>query len=162
MTIDISRRRFLGAVTILTAAPALAKDSGIRVGCQANGFPPKQGDYPGLLTVLPQIKQLGYVGFECNTRFVEAQFDRAAEAHRELSKDGLVFLGSHYSMQQAKPETFPKIAAGVAALGAQAIVMSGKALSTDGNFSADDAKKKAADMNALARVCHEHGIRMAY
>ncbi len=162
MTSDLSRRRFLGAVTILSAAPALAKDSGLRIGCQANGFPPKQGDYPGLLTVLPQMKELGYTGFECNTRFVEAQFDRAAEARRELAKDGLVFIGAHYSMQQVKPDTFSKVAAGVAALGAQAIVMSGKALSTDGNFSSDDAKKKAADMNALGRICREHGIRMAY
>jgi len=162
MTFDISRRRFLGAVAIFSCRPGLAQGSGIRVGCQANGFPLKAGDFPALLAALKTMKELGYVGFECNTRFVEGQFGRIAEARREIEKTGVTFIGAHYSMQQAKPDTFPQVAANVAALGAQAIVMSGRGLAPDGKFEKEAAVKKAAEMEALARVCKSKGIRMAY
>ena len=161
-TFDISRRRFFGAVAILTSGPVFAGDSGPRVGCQANGFPLKPGDFPALLAALEKMKELGYTGFECNTRFVEAQFGRAAEARREIEKTGVAFIGAHYSMQQARPDTFPQVAGGAAALGAQAIVMSGRGLSPEGRFEKEAAVKKAADMEALARVCRSKGIRMAY
>ena len=162
MTFHFSRRQFVGSIAILGCRPVLAFDSGVRVGCQANGFPLKPGDFPALLAALRTMKELGYVGFECNTRFVEGQFSRAAEARREIEKTGVAFMGSHYSMQQAKPDTFPQVVAGVAALGGQAIVMSGRGLSPEGKFEKDAALKKAAEMDALAKTCRAQGIRMAY
>jgi sugar phosphate isomerase/epimerase len=163
MTSEISRRIFLGGGAGLLASPlAKALAAAPRVGCQTNGYPLKPGDFPALLKALDNLKTLGYTGFECNTRFVEEQFDGIAEARREIEKTGVEFIGGHYSMTQAKPDTFPTVAGNLAAMGAHAIVMSGAGLSRDGKFEKEAALKKAAAMNGLGRVCKEHGIRLAY
>ena len=65
-------------------------------------------------------------------------------------------------MQQTKPATFPHVAESIAALGGQAIVMSGRGLSPEGKFESDAAKKKAAELEALARICRQKGVRLAY
>jgi len=110
----LTRRRFLGALSTSISALALLRGSQVpgektlrsRVGCQANGFPIKQGDFPGLLAALRKMKELGYVGFECNVRFVESEFDRVAEARKQIEDSGVAFIGAHMSMQQAKPIPF--------------------------------------------------------
>ena len=158
----ISRRTLLSATGLLVGGIGRAAGPQVRVGCQTNGYPLKAGDFPALLSALENLKTLGYTGFECNVRFVEGQFGRAAEARREIEKTGVAFIGAHYSMQQAKPDTFPQVAAHVAALGAQAIVMSGRGLSPEGKFEKDAALKKAAEMDALGRICRQKGIRLAY
>lgn len=141
---------------------ALAETRGPRVGCQANGFVLKQGDFPALLKAIESMKNLGYSGFECNVRFVQDQFGRASEARKQIENTGVLFIGAHYSMQQARPDTFPRLAEGVAALGAECIVMSGKGLAEDGKFEAVALKQKATALEALAKTCHEKGIRLAY
>src|ERR1041385_515435 len=110
----ISRRELLAATGLLASGAARAAGPPVRVGCQTNGYPLKAGDFPALLRALENLKTLGYTGFECNIRFVEGQFGRAAEARREIEKTGLTFVGAHYSMQQAKPETFPQVAVNAA------------------------------------------------
>ena len=156
----LSRRSFL---TVAAGAAGICRAAaGPRVGCQTNGYPLKPGDFAALLHALENLKTLGYTGFECNVRFVEGQFSRAAAARREIERTGVAFIGGHHSMPQAKPETFPQVAAGVAALGGHAIVMSGRGLSPEGKFEPDAARKKAAELDALGRVCREHGIRLAY
>jgi len=70
---QISRRVFL-AILPVPAALLAAKPTTIKVGCQANAWPLKAGDFPQLLAALGEMKQLGYVGFECNIRFVQDQF----------------------------------------------------------------------------------------
>jgi sugar phosphate isomerase/epimerase len=155
----MNRRQFLMGSAAL---PLLAAKPGPKVGCQTNGYPLKAGDFPALLRALENLKSVGYTGFECNTRFVEGQFGRAADARREIEKTGVEFIGGHYSMKQAQADTFPQVAAGLAALGARCIVMSGSALSPQGKFEQEAALKKAAEMNALAKICHEKGLRLAY
>lgn len=154
-----SRRTFLVSVP---AAFAWAKSSTIRVGCQANGFPYKQGDYPGLLKALESMKSLGYVGFECNYRFVESQFDRVAEARKEIERTGVKFIGAHASMEQIGGAQGARILAGVAALGADCIVMSGRGLSPEGQFEKAALMEKAKKLNALGRTLGEHKLRLAY
>ena len=98
----MNRRQFLiGGAALLTAA------SPPKVGCQTNGYPLKPGDFPELLRTLDKLKSIGYTGFECNTRFVEGQFGRAAEARRQIEKIGVQFIGGQYSMKQAQADTFP-------------------------------------------------------
>jgi inosose dehydratase len=119
------------------------------------------------------MKKLGYVGFECNIRFVQDQFGRAAEARREIEKTGVQFIAAHTSMQQSKSETFGKACTGVVALGAERIVMSGTGLAVqvtldaapdgkDGKFEPDALRQKCAALDALGKTCQQHGIRMAY
>src|SRR5687767_5689885 len=68
-----SRRKFVGLLPAWVCASALLRNhrlaaatSAPRVGCQANGFPIKPGDFPALLAALKKMKELGYTGFECN------------------------------------------------------------------------------------------------
>ena len=157
----ISRRLFLSS-TLLFASPAGRAATAPRVGCQTNGFPLQPGDFPALLRALETLKTLGYTGFECNVRFVEGQFGRAAAARQEIEKTGIEFIGAHYNMQQAKADTFPQMAAGVAAMGGRAIVMSGRGLSPEGKFEKEAALKKAADLDSLGRICGQKGLRLAY
>jgi sugar phosphate isomerase/epimerase len=134
----------------------------VRVGCQANGFPIKPGDFPALLAALRRMRELDYTGFECNVRFVEGEFERSAEARRQIEDTGVAFIGTHTSMQLAKPEVFPRWVEKVAALGASYIVMSGSGLAADGNFTAEALRRKVATLNELGRTCRQGGLRLAY
>ena len=133
-----------------------------RVGCQANGFPIKPGDFPGLLAALRKMKELGYTGFECNVRFVEPEFGQVADARKRIEDTGVTFIGAHTSMQLAKADVFPQWVEKLAALGAAAVVMSGAGLAADGNFAAEALRAKATALNALGETCRKGGLRLAY
>ena len=162
MTCDISRRTFLGSLSL----PLLVSGAGPAaspVGCQANAWPLKAGDFAGLLDVFRKAKQLGYVGCECNIRFVQDQFARAAEARKEIEATGVQFIGPHNSMANAKSaDALAKAAAGAAAIGALRMVMSGAGLSPEGKFEASALKDKAVELERLGKICQQNGIRLAY
>lgn len=157
----LTRREFLAASACATSL-CFAKPGVIKVGCQANAWPLKEGDFDQLIDVLKTIKSLGYVGFECNIRFVRAQFDHATEARKRIEDTGMQFIGAHTSMGEAAKEDFAKFATGAAQLGALYIVMSGSGLSPNGQFSNDALKAKAAQLEGLARMCKQSGIQLAY
>jgi len=138
------------------------KSGSIRVGCQANGFPLKPGDFPALLKALESMKSLGYTGFECNYRFVEAEFGRAAAARAEIERTGVKFIGAHANMEQIGGAQGARIVAGVAALGADCIVMSGKGLSPEGRFEQPALLAKAKELERLARLLKENRLLLAY
>lgn len=160
MTLNISRRMFLASVPLpllLSAAPGQSP-----VGCQENAWQIKPDDFPALLDVFRKAKALGYVGVECNVRFVQGQFSRAAEARKEMEATGVQYIGAHTSMNNSKSDAFAQVAANVAALGALRIVMSGTGLSPQGTFEPAALKAKAAELDRLGKVCRQNGIRMAY
>jgi inosose dehydratase len=166
----LSRRRFLATLPALASTagllrvPAIAAASAQlpRVGCQANGFPLKPNDFPALLTALRKMKELGYTGFECNIRFVESEFGRVAEARKKIEDTGVAFIGTHTSMQLAKPDVFPQWVEKVAGLGGTAIVMSGSGLAADGVFTPAGLAEKAKALDALGETCRRGGLRLAY
>ncbi len=159
MTSFISRRAFLAAGS---CALVRAQGGSIRVGCQANGFPLKAGDFPALLKALESMRSLGYTGFECNYRFVEPEFGRVAAARDQIERTGVKFIGAHASMEQIGGQQGTLILTGVAALGADCIVMSGRGLSPQGQFEKAALVEKAKRLNALARTLAERGLRLAY
>ena len=156
-----SRRTFLAAIAALPLL-AKAKERNIRVGCQANGWPLKEGDFDQLLGVLKEMREIGYTGFECNIRFVKAQFDNAPGARARIEATGVQFIGAHTSLEQSLDKDFARRAAGVAALGGQRIVMSAKGLSPEGRYEASALRDKAANITNLARICRENGVGLAY
>jgi inosose dehydratase len=165
----LSRRTFirsfaapLAALPLLGGSRLLAAHPLPRVGCQANGFPIKPGDFPALLAALGKMKGLGYTGFECNVRFVESEFARTGEARKRIEDTGVEFIGAHTSMQLAKPDLFPRWVEKLAALGASCVVMSGTGLAADGNFSPEALQRKAASLSALGETCRQGGLRLAY
>ncbi len=165
----MNRRRFLttlpaacASLSAFSATRLLAATAPPRVGCQANGFPLKPNDFASLLGALKKMKELGYTGFECNIRFVESEFERVAEASRQITDTGVDFIGTHLSMQTAKPDAFARSVEKVAALGASYIVMSGSGLAADGKFTREALQKKAAALEALGETCRRGGLKLAY
>jgi inosose dehydratase len=164
-----SRRAFIGTLPGVISALAALRGSRLaaatphpRVGCQANGFPIKPGDFSALIGALKKMRELEYTGFECNVRFVESEFDQVAAARRRIEDTGVVFIGAHMSMQLAKPDVFPRWVEKIAALGGSYIVMSGVGLAANGVFTSEALRKKAADLDALGRTCRQGGLRLAY
>ena len=168
ITMQPTRRQFLRTFATVSSACALgghrllAAPAKPRVGCQANGFTLKAGDFPGLLDALRKMKAMGYTGFECNIRFVEGEFDRAAEARKRIADTGVEFIGIHTNMGNAKPDVFPRWVEKLAALGGSTIVMSGSGLDKDGKFTADALAKKAATLSALGKTARDGGLKLAY
>lgn len=165
----LSRREFVGTLPACISTLALfrggdlfAAPAGPRVGCQANGFPLKPGDFPALLEALRKMKALGYTGFECNVRFVEGEFGNLGDARKRIEDTGVAFIGTHTNMNNAKPGAFANMVRNVAALGASYIVMSGSGLDKDGKFTAEALRKKAAELDALGKTCRDGGLRLAY
>jgi len=117
-----------------------------KVGCQANGFVLKPGDFSGLLDAVGKMKALGYAGFECNIRFVRDQFSRAAEGRNEIERTGVEFLGGHMSIHDATPEIFR----GLASLEAHWAVVS------------SSGPWRGEDLDALAQTCAAAGLTLAY
>jgi sugar phosphate isomerase/epimerase len=155
----LTRRRLLAS---LPAAALLATPGRPRAGCQANAWTFPAGDFPALLRVLETIRTLGYAGFECNVRFVQDQFANAREARAQMEKTGVRFIGPHTNMDPFTPEKLAEVAPAIAALGAEAVVMSGKGLAPDGKFDQAALERKAAGLEARARICRKHGLRLAY
>lgn len=161
MIFEISRRTFLANLS-LPFALAAAPGGKTKVGCQANAWPLKTNDFPGLLEHFRQAKALGYVGVECNIRFVQDQFGHTAEARKEIEATGVQYIGAHTSMNASKSDAFAQAAANVAAIGGLRIVMSGTGLSPEGKFQPEAVKTKAAELERLGKVCIQNGIRLAY
>ncbi len=159
MSYSASRRTFLLAAS---SALAFAKSGPLRVGCQANGFPLKPGDFPALLKALHSMKGLGYTGFECNYRLVEGEFERAAAAREQIEKTGVKFIGAHAGMDIIGGPQGASIAAGAAALGAECIVMSGKGLSPEGRFEKAALIEKARAMETLGRMLKKNRLLLTY
>lgn len=134
----------------------------MQVGCQANAWPLEEGNFDQLLGVLREMRELGYRGFECNVRFVRGQFGSAASARKAIEATGVHFLGAHMSMEQFAGEAFAATASGVAALGGDRIVMSGRALAKDGQFTEAAAQQKAARLTELGGIARKNGCRIAY
>ncbi len=167
----LSRRRFVATAPALLSALALARHTCIaaatapsvpRVGCQANGFALKPGDFPALLAALRTMRELGYAGFECNVRLVESEFARTADARKQIEDTGVAFIGTHTSMQLAKPDVFPRWVEHVAALGGAHIVMSGTGLAANGIFTPEALRAKAATLTAHGKTCRAGGLRLGY
>jgi sugar phosphate isomerase/epimerase len=161
MSFEISRRVFLGSLPLRLVLTA-AGSGETHVGCQANAWPLKVGDFAGLLRVFRKARELGYVGCECNVRFVQDEFSRAADVRKAMEATGVQFIGPHTSMANSKSEAFAGVAAGAAALGAQRVVMSGTGLSPEGTFEATALKEKATELERLGKICRQNGIRLAY
>ncbi|HEV2576114.1 MAG TPA: sugar phosphate isomerase/epimerase family protein [Acidobacteriaceae bacterium] len=158
----LNRRTFLGTAAAASLTwRSMAQALKPRVGCQANGFVTRTGDFEALLPVLRTIASLGYAGFECNNHLVQSQFANPAEAHKKIQATGLEFIGMHMSMNEAD-SSLDAICAGGAALGCRNIVMSAAGLSPAGVFTPDALAEKAAHLERYGKICKAHGITLAY
>ena len=160
----LSRRTFFSTSLGGAALLAAAQPARLRVGCQANGYPLKAGDFSQLLDVLRQMRAIGYQGFECNIRFVKEQFGQASAARSAIADTGVQFIGAHTSLEQSADDGFARRAAGVAALGGERIVLSARGVPVPAGGRVDEAalREKASRLDALAAIAKQNGVRIAY
>ena len=152
----ISRREFFTAplavastVALLSAAPKTAHKSGsIKLGCQTNAWRIDPNNFDSLLSVLRQLKELGYEGYETGFRNVQSQFANAA-ARKQLEQSGLKFLGCHLFLDKYDEQTqiapldlIQKIADGAASLGAERLILSGGGLVQDNKLDLEALQGK--------------------
>ena len=170
----LSRRTFLTAlpltrVAMRTPALMLPLATGVKLACQTNAWRIDPHDFTQVLAVLGKLKALGFEGFETGFRNLQGQFGNASVARKQLEQTGLQFFGAHIFLDQYDAQTqlapmdlVQKIADGVAALGAQRLILSGGGLLKDGKVEAEALKRKAAGLNAAAKYCRSKGLRLAY
>jgi sugar phosphate isomerase/epimerase len=167
----ISRREFLISVPLSVplagALPALARAATApsnRVGCQANAWQIKPGDFADLLKRAGDMKRLGFEDFECNVRFVEGQFANAKQARRQIDETGMTFFGPHMGLGQPA-EHYDRLIDGAASLGAKRFALSGasgKNLTKEGKLDEEFLKNKVESVTSLAKRCHDAGLRLTY
>ena len=158
----LNRRAFLGsAMAAGFTCRTLGETRKPRVGCQANGFVLRSGNFEALLPVLKTIASLGYTGFECNYHLVQSEFSSPTEAQKKITATDLEFVGIHTSMDDAE-SGLEAISAGGAALGSRYIVMSASGLSPAGTFTPEALADKAARLERYGKICQSHGMTLAY
>lgn len=172
----LSRRTFLTALPVTLAASQMtafpfswAAKSGVKLACQTNAWRIDPHDFTQVLAVLSKLKELGFEGFETGFRNLQGQFGQASLARKQLAQTGLQFFGAHIFLDQydaqtqiAPLELVQKVADGVAALGAQRLILSGGGLLKEGQVDAAALQRKAAGLNAAAKYCRAQGLRLAY
>src|SRR5579875_3548643 len=159
----INRREFIAcgiAAGVAWSSPAQEAKKP-RVGCQANAFVMRNGDFEELLPVLKSIASLGYAGFECNNRLVKSQFGDAASARAKIQATSLQFIGMHMSATEADAG-LDSLCEGGAALGCHNVVLSSSGLSPTGEFTPQALAEKASKLEGYGRICRKHGLTLAY
>jgi inosose dehydratase len=162
----ISRRQFLISVPLAAALPSLARAAtgpASRVGCQANAWQIKPGDFAELLKRATDMKRLGYEAFECNARFVEGQFANAKQARTQIQETGMTFYGPHTGLGQPA-EQLDRLVEGAASLGAKQFALSGanKSMTKEGKLDEALLKKKVEGVTRVGKRCKAAGLRLAY
>ena len=151
---------------LLTAAPAvlLAAKPAIRVGAQTNAWPVDPNNFDSLITVLLEIRKLGFVGFETGYLNVRSQFENPNPAYDRIHKTGLRFLGVHIFLKTYDPQTaiapwalIKQVADGARALEAERVILSGAS-----TVHPVALRAKADALTRAAKYCKDLGLGLAY
>lgn len=150
---------------VLAAAQAVA-GSTIRLGAQTNAWKIDPTRLDTFFSVLAQIRQVGYTGFETGFFNLEKVFDAPQAAADQIRLTGLEFIGVHIAIPFDKqdPEThlpaaslYEKVARAGQALGARRLFFSGAPTTTEA-----DVKRKVEGLNAAGRYARDAGLTFAY
>jgi inosose dehydratase len=166
----LTRRTFLAGLPLsVFSLNTIAKPTSVKLGCQTNAWRINPANFSDLLNVLAKLKELGFDGFETGFRNLQPQFGNLSQARAQIEKHGLQFFGCHIFLDKYDEKTnvapmdlVTKIADGVAAFGAQRLILSGTGLIKDNKVDADTVKRKADGLNAAAKYCKSKGIKLAY
>ena len=127
------------------------------------------GKFPRFLDVLRRIKGLRYEGFETTFRNVQDHFASPAQARDQIEAAGLRFVGVHIFLMKYDPVTglaprgqIEEVARGGAKLGAERLILSGRASFQNGRFDLNAAHRKAEELETAGKLCQSLGIGLAY
>jgi inosose dehydratase len=138
----------------------------IRLGAQTNAWPIDPTRFDTFLSVLDQIKQVGYAGFETGFLNLRPYFNSPEPARHGIASSGLTFFGIHIFLPPERwdpathlpPATlYQEVAHGGVALGAQRLIFSGASAP-----NTDDLKRKIAGLNAAGAFSKSAGLPLAY
>jgi inosose dehydratase len=167
-----TRRHFLQMGVLCGAGSRLAnawvpKNPGIELGAQTNAWPIDPAHFDTVLSVLDQIKRIGYAGFETGFFNLRPQFKSPEAARAAIEKTGLTFFGIHialFPIERNDPAThlppaslYEEVAHGGAALGAQRLIFTGGPAA-----NAQELKQKIAALNTAGAFSKSLGLPLAY
>ena len=140
--------------------------SSIQLGAQTNAWAIDPKKLDTFFSVLSQIKQVGYAGFETGFFNLMSEFDAPQQAADKLRATGLEFIGIHIFLQPDKLDAqthlppaslYEKVARGGKALGAKRLFFSGAPAPTE-----DALKRKVEALNTAGRYAKDAGLIFAY
>ncbi len=157
----LSRRALLMGIG---AAPLTASPAHITLGCQTNAWPVDPQQFDSLVSVLGKIRELGFAGFETGYRNVQLQAGDPRVAQQRIQSTGLQFFGVHIFLLEydgqshiAPAQLYQKVAETGAALGAQRLILSGAAASTEAELA-----RKAVALDGAGTFARTLGLQLAY
>ena len=165
----LARRELLAGLAggaFAAAAPAPK----IRLGCQTRAYGSPIPDRAKLLSVLDDLRDTGYEGFETNYRSLEYSFQNPAPMREEIEKRGVALIGLHMGaslFDPAKLESeqaqISQMATTVKALGGTHLMLSVRALplSSQDRIDQEAEKRRNIQLTHAGRVCRDLGIRLA-
>jgi len=139
---------------------------GIQLGAQTNAWAIDPNSLDSFLSVLDQIRQVGYSGFETGFFNLINQFDSPEDARRRIAATGLTFFGIHIAIPFTRddPATklppsslYERVAHGGLALGAKTLIFSGAPAATE-----QELKQKVEGLNTAGRFAKGLGLQFAY
>jgi sugar phosphate isomerase/epimerase len=155
-----------------SAATVFASKETLKAGAQTNAWKVGVDDFDGLLKVLGHISALGFEGFETGFQNVQPVFGKKAkEAKEQIAATGLRFLGCHIQLgddYDAKTNIPPieqiiEVADGVAALGAERLILSGAPVAEgSGVIDAQRMAWKSGALDRAGRHCYDLKLRVCY
>ena len=167
----ITRRKLIQNSALMAAGCGFASawataNHGIRLGAQTNAWPIDPARFDTFLSVLDQVKQVGYAGFETGFLNLRPYFNSPEPARSSIASSGLAFFGIHIFLPPERwdpgthlpPATlYQEVAHGGVALGAQRLIFSGAPANTT-----DDLKRKIAGLNTAGAFSKSVGLPLAY
>jgi len=171
----MNRRQVLQTLSSIAVAAAAGRafalggsvtQANIQLGAQTNAWAIDPKNLDSFFSVLSQIKQVGYAGFETGFFNLINQFDSPKEAADRIAATSLTFFGIHIAIPFDKndpathlpPTTlYERVARGGRALGAQRLIFSGAPSVTE-----DDVKRKVDALNTAGRFAKSLGLGFAY
>ena len=107
------------------------------------------------------MRELGYTGLETSCREIEKHFERGGEVGSQIRRMGMRLYGVEmedgpYDAQTGLPpsERIDRIAAGVAKIGAERLILTGEV--------APKVEDKLAALKSVEAYCRRLGLRLAY
>lgn len=159
-----------GATAPVRGMESMAQTAGheanIKLGAQTNAWTIDPNSLDSFLTVLDQIRRVGYNGFETGFFNLINQFDSPERAARKIAATGLTFFGIHIAIPFDKndPAThlppaslYERVAHGGRALGAQRLIFSGAPAVTQ-----EDLDRKIEALNSAGKFARSLGLGFAY
>ena len=165
------RRRDLLAAAGSAAIARAAKKNKIRVGCQTRAYGSPLPDPAELLSVLEDLDETGYEGFETNYRSLEHAFESPWEIRREIEARGVELIGLHLGVGLYDPAKIPeeralieRVALGCRSLGGEHVIVSGRPLplTAEGRPDPDALAGKARQLTKAGRRCADLGVRLSF